>query len=47
MSYSYEPSNREKKKNNGKQNKFRDGFDCEKQKGSRKKNKKRYYRVDE
>ena len=47
MSYSYEPSNREKKKLNGKQSKFRDGFDRDRVNGARKKNKKKYYRDDE
>ena len=47
MSYSYEPSNREKSKLKSKQSKFRDGFDHERVNGARKKNKKRYFRDDD
>lgn len=45
--YNYEPSNREKRKNCGKQDRMRDDFNYEKVRGMKKRNKKRYIRNDE
>jgi hypothetical protein len=43
----YEPNNREKRKNFGKEVRMKDGFNYDKVKGMKKKNKKRYIRQDE
>lgn len=46
MGFSYVPSNREKRKE-VRFDRFRDGFDSEKEKKARKRDKKKYYREED
>ena len=45
--YNYEPNNREKRKNSGKEVKMKDGFDYDKVRGMKKMKKKRYIRNED